>query len=123
MRILNNKKICIVGGGSSGFMTSLYLTIHHPDKDIILIESPDIHKIGVGEGSIQQIRLFLANMGINANELLKYTNGSYKFSIRFRDFLRKDHDTGIHYPFGDLNYDKLHIEAWNYFISKNKKSY
>lgn len=121
MRILNNKDICIVGGGSSGLMASLYLTTHHPDKTITLVESPDIPKIGVGEGSIQHIRVFLSNIGIDTNELLKHTNGSYKFSIRFRDFLYKGHDVGIHYPFGDLNCNEAYLQAWSYFISKNKK--
>lgn len=121
MRILDNKTICIVGGGSSGFMASLYLTIHHPDKNIILIESPTIPKIGVGEGSTQHIRVFLANMGIDTYEFLKYTEGTYKFSIRFRDFLKDNHDIGIHYPFGGLSYEPKYLKAWMNFINHNPK--
>ena len=45
----NSDKIVIVGGGSAGWMTAATLIKYYPDRDITLIESPYIPKIGVGE--------------------------------------------------------------------------
>ena len=50
------KKICIVGGGSAGWMTASTLIKAFPTKKISLIESPKIPIIGVGESTIGAIR-------------------------------------------------------------------
>ena len=43
------KSICIVGGGSSGWMSAALLSKNLPETKIILIESNTIKPIGVGE--------------------------------------------------------------------------
>ena len=42
------ESICIVGGGSAGWMTAALLSHEHPDLEIALIESENIKPIGVG---------------------------------------------------------------------------
>ncbi|MDE5124489.1 MAG: tryptophan 7-halogenase, partial [Trichodesmium sp. St19_bin1] len=57
-------KITIVGGGTAGWLSALYLITFlnykaDPNKskcDITLIESSDIPTVGVGEATIQNIR-------------------------------------------------------------------
>ena len=44
-------KIIIVGGGSAGWMTASTLIREFPDRDITLIESPNIQITGVGEST------------------------------------------------------------------------
>ena len=46
-------KICIVGGGSAGWMAPLFNNILDCEK-ITLIESPTTAKSGVGESTLQQ---------------------------------------------------------------------
>ena len=48
-------KVCIVGGGSAGWMTATTFC-NVLDYDVTLVESPDIPVSGVGESTIQQIR-------------------------------------------------------------------
>jgi len=43
------KNICIVGGGSAGWMTAAVLTKWLPNMNVTLIESKNISTVGVGE--------------------------------------------------------------------------
>ena len=87
---MNNNEtrtITIVGGGSSGWMTALYLnTLFNKEQrnyQIRVIESPDIGIIGVGEATVHSVRFFFAAMGLDESELLRETNGSLKLGILF----------------------------------------
>ena len=90
--------ILIVGGGSSGWMTASTLLKEFPNKNIGLIESPEISTVGVGESTIAPIQAWTNYIGIDHREFLKHTDGSYKLSIHFTDFYKKGE--GFHYPFG-----------------------
>ena len=46
------ESICIIGGGSSGWMSAAILSKEHPDKEICLIESEKTKPIGVGESTL-----------------------------------------------------------------------
>jgi len=91
--------IVIVGGGTAGFMTATTLVKLFPEKNITLIESPNIKTIGVGESTIGQLNRWLALVGINSQDFMKSCNAVYKFSIRFNNFLKKNSGQ-FDYPFG-----------------------
>jgi len=92
-------KIVIVGGGSAGWMTAATLIHQFPDKDISLIESPNISTVGVGESTIGGINEWMSLLQIEDNDFMKHCEASYKLSIRFENFYKKG-DGGFHYPFG-----------------------
>ena len=106
-------KIVIVGGGSAGWMTASTLIKAFPDKDITLIESPNAPIIGVGESTLGQINNWLAFLGIKDKEFIKATDASYKLSIRFQDFYKKDYGA-FHYPFGnaDIRGCRVGLNDW-----------
>lgn len=91
-------KITIVGGGSSGWMTASFLSKTFPEKEIVIIESKDYPIIGVGESTLLDITLLRDYLGIDEKEFMKETNASYKMSIKFTDFYKKDSGS-FHYPF------------------------
>ena len=91
--------IIVVGGGSAGWMAASTLVRKFPNKNITLVESADIPKVGVGESTLAYIRDWTNYLGIDDKDFLKHTNGSYKLSIKFTDFYDKD-SGGFHYPFG-----------------------
>ena len=92
--------IVIVGGGSAGWMAAATLKSFYPEKNITLIESPNIPIVGVGESTLGGIRHWMYAIGINEEEFMNHVNASYKMSIKFTDFYQKDAGA-FHYPFGE----------------------
>ena len=92
-------KIVIVGGGSAGWMSASALKCAYPEKEVVVIESPDVATVGVGESTLGGINDFCHFLGIDENEFMPLTDASYKMSIKFTDFYEKDAG-GFHYPFG-----------------------
>lgn len=88
----NVQSITIVGGGSSGWMTALYLNklYNHSAQNIkiTVIESKDIGILGVGEATVHSIRFFFAAMGLDEQELLAATNATLKTGILFRNWMQ-----------------------------------
>jgi len=56
-------------------------------------------------------------LGIKDEDFMPYTDASYKLSIRFEDFYKKD-DGGFHYPFGSVvENEKLGLKQF-WFLKK-----
>ena len=91
-------KIIIVGGGSAGWMTASTLIKQFPDKEICLIESPNIATVGVGESTLTGIRGWQALLDIKDEDFIKACDATYKLSIKFTDFYQKGES--FYYPFG-----------------------
>jgi tryptophan halogenase len=95
---MNINSICIVGGGSSGWMMASALEKHLPDIDVTLVESPNIPIIGVGEATIPYTSHFINKvLGFEEEEWMPYCDASYKVAIRFQDFSQEGKI--IYHPF------------------------
>ena len=90
-------RIVIVGGGSAGWMSAAILSKSFPEKEITLIESPDVPIIGVGESTTAGIQRFMKYLDNRDDEFMPLTNATYKASIKFSGFNTKEN---FHYPFG-----------------------
>jgi tryptophan halogenase len=98
------RRILIVGGGSSGWMSAAYLdAVLNADGqepvEIGLIESPDVPRIGVGEATIPSINHILAAIRIDEIEFLRRVDGTYKQAIKYVNWLDGKGE-GYYHAFG-----------------------
>jgi len=71
-------KICIIGGGTTGWWCASYMQ-KFLDADITLIESDEIPVSGVGESTLPQIKTFFDELEIPESEWMKECNAIHKY--------------------------------------------
>ena len=110
------KEICIVGGGTAGWMTAAGLSnkFNGLDISITLIESDAIGTVGVGEATLPHIRFFNKALGIDEREFMRATRATFKLGIEFRDWGA----IGDHYihPFGDYGMPMESVDFHHFWL-------
>ena len=100
-----SQTIVIVGGGSAGWLTAgIVAAKHHapqgggPGTRVVLLESPDVPNLGVGEGTWPTMRDTLRRIGVSEVEFLKNCDASFKQGSHFISWQRGQGESYYH-PF------------------------
>lgn len=99
------KNICVVGGGTAGFVAALILKKAYPSISIQIIESSKIGTIGVGEGSTEHWKEFMDYMGFNKAEMLTKSDATFKAGIMFKDWSKNDYLQTVEGAYNILAHD------------------
>jgi len=82
-------KICIVGGGTAGWLATLLLSNYRPNNKYVVVESSKIPIVGVGEGSTALLNDILNDpiLNLNVGDFYRETEALPKMGIRFTNWL------------------------------------
>ena len=110
------EKICILGGGTAGWMTAAALThkLAGLPVSVTLVESEEIGTVGVGEATLPAIRSFNTTLDIDEAAFMRSTEATFKLGIEFRNW-GKIGDRYIH-PFGDYGHTIDGIAFYQYWL-------
>ena len=117
---MKSDKILIVGGGSAGWMTAATLIKAFPNKDITVIESPNIPIVGVGESTISKVKQWTKFLGIDDKEFLLNLNQSIYSNYLTGDVLEKSDK--INLTFLD-NKNSFTEDDWSEIYNLSLKTY
>jgi len=99
------ENICVLGGGTAGWLSALYINTIMPKKNITVIESEEIGIVGAGEGSTPHFVDLLEILNIPVSTFLKEAGATLKTSIKFTNWNNEGSDDFYHHsfkPFGNV---------------------
>lgn len=97
-------KVVVVGGGTAGWLAACRIAAAadpaapHP-LSVMLVESPEVATIGVGEGTWPTMRATLDRIGIREAEFLQACDGAFKQGSRFDGWRTGEADDWYLHPF------------------------
>ena len=97
MKIKNVQKICILGGGTSAWLTAAYLSHNFPWYQIIVVDKEVGTPIGVGEGTLINFKKFMTSCGFEIKEWFPSTDATLKTGILYPGWV--DQEKTIWHPF------------------------
>jgi flavin-dependent dehydrogenase len=98
------KRVIIVGGGSAGWLTAGVIAAEHRANaadglQVVLVESPGVNPIGVGEGTWPTMRDTLRRIGVSETDFLRDCDASFKQGSKFAGWVTGSDDDRYYHPF------------------------
>ena len=90
--------------------------VKHAGMSVSVIESDDIGTVGVGEATLPGLRTFNAMLGIDEDEFVRQTQGTFKLGIEFVDWVCTG--TSYFHPFGSAGLDMEGIRFHQFWLQQ-----
>jgi flavin-dependent dehydrogenase len=94
--------VVIVGGGNAGWLTAGRIAAKHKAKSggikVVLVESPSVAPIGVGEGTWPTMRSTLIALGISETEFIRECDATFKQGAKFARWVTGEEDDFYYHP-------------------------
>jgi tryptophan halogenase len=113
------QSIVIVGGGTAGWMSAAFLArLALPGCRITVVESDDIATIGVGEATIPYIATFNEYLGLDEDDFLRNTQGTFKLGIEFVNWGQIG-ESYMH-GFSPIGSELDHVNCYQYWLKMHQ---
>lgn len=98
------RTIVIVGGGTAGWLAANRIAAELPQGvddpfEVVLVESPDVPTIGVGEGTWPSMRATLQRIGVSEDAFIGACDASFKQGTCFLGWARGGPGDAYYHPF------------------------
>lgn len=121
MQNKNIKKIVIVGGGTSGWMSAAAIAqvLRGGYSEITLVESDEIGSVGVGEATVPPMHIFNRMLDLDESDFMRKTQATFKLGIQFVNWARQG-DSYFH-GFGEIGKDINAIRFYHYWLKLSQQ--
>lgn len=87
MRVLDeNFKYVVLGGGTAGLLTALFLKNRFPETSVTIVQSSDIGVLGAGEGTTPGFKRMMEFLNIPLQDVFKHADATFKSAIKFTNW-------------------------------------
>jgi len=104
------RKVVIIGGGTAGWLTALFMEKFWKESEITVIASSKIGILGAGEGTTPNFPGVISKLAINEDDFIKKTGSSKKYGIDFVNW-RGDGHSFLHNFQKDERQYAFHFDA------------
>jgi len=105
----NKYRFVVVGGGTAGWLSALYIRYKSPSSEIVVVQSDSIGIIGAGEGTTPPFLQLMESLKIPLSRLLIETNATVKNGIKFVNW----QGSGDYYYHGFASSDEVGLHSFD----------
>ena len=81
-----NSKVVVLGGGTAGWLTALFVRRNWPKAEVVVIEDPNRPPIIAGESGSTTFVTLLKHLKIDTNDFIRQVNATPKLGGKFTDW-------------------------------------